>query len=305
MFRDYELLVVAYFHQKLALNELTLRLKDPTPASMRDECLAVYSVRNGRSDEAILRVFFEVHDNEPFSEKKIANCDISIFKPLIRYLQNKTSSTEKKNIELLAWLIDFQPRPFEFGRRYAPAGIAVSAVEVEEEKDFVKNGKKGKDKNIVAEESYGFSRRGYRNPYFKSIIISVFALAGLAIAGNWIFGWWGKESPINNLAGLQRCMYWTGNHYEQVSCNAKFGFDTLVVAYDSVTFHTMKKVTRPDTITLHSMGRLWYIKRNNRYEFFTSDGPYPPDPKARLRPVTVRILNNQMRLNQGLSDNNN
>lgn len=305
MFQDYESLVVAYFHQKLTLNEISPRLIYPTPASLRDECLAVYSVRNGRKDEATLRVFFDVKENEAFSERKISNCDISIFRPLIKYLKSKTTTTDKKNVELLAWLIDFQPRPYVFGKRYAPTGKATSTLVAEETTGLYKKGSEGHEKDTAVKEKPGILTWGYGNQHFKFIIISVLAFVGLATAGNWIYGWWGRNDFRNGLMGSESCMYWAGDQYKQVSCNTRFGLDTLVVAYDSVTFHTMKKVTRPDTITLNSMGRLWYIKRNNRYEFFTSNGVYPPDPKSKLRPVTVYILNNHMHSNQGLSDNNN
>jgi hypothetical protein len=122
----------------------------------------------------------------------------------------------------------------------------------------------------------------------------------LIVVGMWYYGWRENENSRDDLAGLQRCMYWAGDYYEQVSCNDKFGPDTLVIAFDSVSFHKLKRITRPDTISSNAIGRVWYIKRNNKYEFYTSGGYYPGDPKFRLRPVTAFIIQNRIPKAEGI-----
>lgn len=59
----------------------------------------------------MLRSFLEKPDNEDISESAIRRFDPDKFKPLNNFLK-KGTNTDLKNIELLAWLIDFRPRPY-------------------------------------------------------------------------------------------------------------------------------------------------------------------------------------------------
>ena len=95
-----------------------------------------------------------------------------------------------------------------------------------------------------------------------------------------------KGSTLNNGDG---CMYWAGDHYQQIPCNQKMG-ETLVIALDTEKLNSFKKITRQDTITQTDIGRIWYIKLNNKVEFFTASGNYPLDPTLRLKPVTDYII---------------
>ncbi len=49
----------------------------------------------------------------------IQRCDTDKFRPLVNYLRGRSESTDEKNIELLAWLIDFPGRPWELGKTYS------------------------------------------------------------------------------------------------------------------------------------------------------------------------------------------
>jgi hypothetical protein len=84
-------------------------------------------------------------------------------------------------------------------------------------------------------------------------------------------------------------MYWAGDHYEQVSCNQKLG-DTMVIALDTFKLRHFKKITRPDTITGYSLGRVWYIKMDGRVEFYTADGHHPIQQQRRLKPLSDYII---------------
>jgi len=105
--------------------------------------------------------------------------------------------------------------------------------------------------------------------------------------------WLQKDSPqthmpLSLMAG-EGCMYWTGDHYKQVSCNENHG-DTLIVALDTFRLRHLKKINRPDTITQNAIGSIWYIKTNGVIEYFTAGGYYPLDPKRKLNVLTNYIF---------------
>ncbi|MBU7577864.1 MAG: hypothetical protein KAF40_07370 [Flavihumibacter sp.] len=118
MFSDYTYLILDEYYTKLGQNKLPPSLLHLRPARLRDECLKVCEERFQPRDLKTLRDFFGVFDGKEECLKLIERIDVDKFRPLINYLNGDTESTNEKNIELLAWLIDFQPRPFELGRKY-------------------------------------------------------------------------------------------------------------------------------------------------------------------------------------------
>jgi hypothetical protein len=57
MFAEYTSLVMAMYREKAAAGTLSARLSLPTPANIRDECLAVCKERFSKADEGILKTF--------------------------------------------------------------------------------------------------------------------------------------------------------------------------------------------------------------------------------------------------------
>lgn len=54
------------------------------------------------------------------------------------------------------------------------------------------------------------------------------------------------------------CMYWAEDHYQPAPCNQPIE-NTLVVALDTLKLTHFKRITRPDTITTKSLGKVWYF----------------------------------------------
>ena len=112
---DYIKLVKAAYYKKQANNELSPLLARSTPANIRQECLNVYKERYDRKDEQVLRAFFGPAESGKQILQTIEKFETEKFKPLDNYLKGNTEKTDDKNLGLLAWLIDFQYRPFVFG----------------------------------------------------------------------------------------------------------------------------------------------------------------------------------------------
>src|SRR5688572_23622648 len=112
-FLDYTNAVVAAYHKNISTGNLSTRLVHLTPANVKRECGAVCLERFRKQDERVLRDFFGQNTDKEGYLKVIRKCSIDKFRPVINYINKKSSDTAEANIELLAWLIDFKPRPFE------------------------------------------------------------------------------------------------------------------------------------------------------------------------------------------------
>lgn len=128
MFDDYKEEVTNAYKKKRQASALPNNLLFPSPAKLKEECLTVYKQRRLVKDEKILTSFFKVADNAVDYGQSIMSCDIDKFKPLLKYLNERTAYINLKNIDLLAWLIDFQPRPFNFETNYKDLKVETASA---------------------------------------------------------------------------------------------------------------------------------------------------------------------------------
>lgn len=105
MFDEYKTEVYAEY---LRFRESSIVLANPKPSGLRDEALAV--CKSGRDGVDVLRFFTKVITRK---KEEIGALDIDKFKPVQNFLIGKTNEPTPKVVELVALLIDFQPRPFD------------------------------------------------------------------------------------------------------------------------------------------------------------------------------------------------
>ncbi|CDN73040.1 hypothetical protein [Elizabethkingia anophelis] len=89
-----------------------------------------------------------------------------------------------------------------------------------------------------------------------------------------------------------RCMYWNDSTYTATACDDKTLYRNIV-PIDSLDLKNFKKITKPDTLTPeNALGKIWYSKRWNKVEFFSTTNRKGTNPKngATLRPVTEKII---------------
>jgi hypothetical protein len=90
----------------------------------------------------------------------------------------------------------------------------------------------------------------------------------------------------------KKCMYWNDGVYTATACEDKTLYRNIV-PIDSLDLKNFKKITKPDTLTPeNALGKIWYSKRWNNVEFFTTTNRKGTNPKngATLRPVTEKII---------------
>ncbi|SDF95769.1 hypothetical protein SAMN05421827_102245 [Pedobacter terrae] len=111
MIEKYKSEVIEFYELKRDAGQLSPNLTNITPAKIRKEVFALLSACTNSSDVRMLKEFFELPFQKQLSDIPFRKWDIDKFRPLCTFLK-KRINTRDKNIELLAWLIDFQPRPF-------------------------------------------------------------------------------------------------------------------------------------------------------------------------------------------------
>jgi hypothetical protein len=289
MYIDYSNLVIQEYRRKKEENQLSLNLMLPSPAKLRDECLQVCEHRYMPKDEKALKLFFGRGDDKATFLRVIERCKADKFRPLVNHLNNGTESTEPKNVELLAWLIDFKDRPFDLGKQYAlPAQVVLRDPSIVVEETRLDEEGPDEEESMSGMPHIAAAVSGRLRPKFKLGLIGGFicVLFFLGTGSYWIY----RIKMASGVgADIQKCMYWDGDHYEPISCNEKFG-DAIAIALDTDKVEHFRKILRSDTITEASIGKLWYVRYNGDYEFYTSDGYHPLDPRLRLKPLTAFII---------------
>ncbi|MGJ1419681.1 hypothetical protein ACR79T_08650 [Sphingobacterium spiritivorum] len=294
MFIDYQEKIIERYKEIKEKGDLQNNLVHLTPANLRNECLNVCEHRFIENED-ILSSFFGSSKSQEASYKLIWQINIERFQPLINFLNNKTQKTDTKNIELLAWLIDFTPRPYSKWKiesrlnkpEVTPPGELSSGEEETDTKtsvDITLGGGENSDEDLPPSEPGGTVSPDSNKPWIirniKQTALSLMAATTLC-GGTYMFAY----------NGSQGCMYWTGDRYKSVPCQEKVEGAT-VLALDSAKLLNFRKINVPDTLTISSLNNLWYTKITvDSAEFYTGSGFHPLFPEKRLKPVTPYILN--------------
>jgi hypothetical protein len=216
--------------------------------------------------------------------KAIEKCDVDRFRPLINYINKRTSDTADMNVELLAWLIDFKPRPFELWKK-------TDAVRKEDKdptkEELLGGGVSAMEGNKIGDEvnsNIEHVEAKEEDDNKKRWLFFLIPILLLAVIG---YKWISDYKIKKEMTGSNSCMYWTGDHYERISCLQRE--DTLVVPFDQKKVSNFQRILNTDTVTERSIGKLWYRKKDNKLEIYTSGGYHPVDVRIKLK-----VLNEYM-----------
>ena len=273
MSAEYNKAVLDAYQRIKAENRLPPNLKLPTPGMLRDQCELVCRERYEERDEMTLKTFFGEGRNKETFLKAMANFDVNRFKPLIRYLNGVTNRTDPKNIELLAWLIDFERRPFQFDVDYRLSEPVVqvekTVARVTEPVVEVDNPEGNRDRGLV---------RTFNSKMAYATLVVILAIIGIGV-----YFVRERRTPPPPTAWMR----WVGDHFKQVPNSESLG-DTVAFPLDSAVLLHFKRITDTCVITVASIGRVWYAKINGKLLFYNSLGLGfdPVDTQFRLKPLT-------------------
>jgi hypothetical protein len=285
LFPDYIEQVLLDYRRKRDDNKLPLGLVMPSPAELKKECLKACTHRYHTRDERTLTAFFDKGDSRETCLKAIERFEIDRFRPLANYLRGSTDTTNHKNIELLAWLIDFRGRPYDSSRPLFDMGA--DTIDGDRDADVMEEGVPRQQE----EEGLPPVSTRHRNFKFRAgligAVVTIFVVVGIVVVP---IGGRPHFPALRPASEAGQCMYWADDHYEQIPCDQKPENGT-VVPLDSERFVDLRRITDPDTITLASIGKVWYFKRRGGdIEYFTFGGDYPVDPTYRLLPLTGYMI---------------
>lgn len=264
------------YKKKLSDGKLHSDLAVGSPARLRDACVReCRRLLLGKDDEKLLREFFEHTGDLGELQNVVRHFDIDKFRPLSKFIRGETISPDDKVVELLAWLIDFKDRPYDYKKKY-PEKDNGDSIDDENLGNIVPGDQPTGPTTIEVEAEIKKTNGPYK------LIISIV----ITFAAAWILLYWLQKSKA---AGHEACMYWAGDHYEPVSCQ-KHMENTIVIGLDSEKLVHFRKITRNDTITGLSIGSIWYANYKGEIECYTSPGFHPIDISLRLKPITLYIL---------------
>ena len=257
-------------------------------------------------------------------ELSITKFDLEDFKSLQNFFLGQPSIRKEENIKLLAWLINFEPRPYVFGTNYGTVeqpestsdSDALEQVATSEIETSPKEVISGEVAIIPESKSETFGDVKPSTPWKKIASISLLSILLLSLgvliySKNAIEDLIISDDVINtpkvriiNISNPQetiapkpinkekkQCMYWANDQYQAIACDQKIE-GALVMEIDIEKLNQLKRITRPDTLTKRDLGKTWYVKINrDSAEFYTANGNYPLDTNRILRPLTPYILN--------------
>jgi hypothetical protein len=255
MFSDYKVQVVDFYKKNRENGCLPLNLINPTPAKLKNESILVFQSRGSKGDIGIIRQFFGHREDEGGYLKAIKTIDTDKFKPLVNFLKEQTQDTEDKNIELLAWLLDFKPRPYQFtlNTYNLPSG---------EIKNITNEGESKSEPIILL----GYEINLPLKPWYQKRNLRLITIFLIAIISFFMFNQFMSSNSFLSFGGNKnQCMYWSKNQYVTKNCDEKMS-QVKLIALDESKLNYFKKITRPDTLKITDISGVWYSKINKVIE---------------------------------------
>ena len=246
-----------------------------SPAKIRDDCLIKFQNGLNKQDLIQFACFFGLEEGDSFIEnvRKIENFDIDRFRPFKNFLNKITEDTLDKNAELIAILIDFEPRPYNNYRKQKNS-LSVQKnrnepCENEYQKESLKN-EKVTAKNLFNNSSgksdveieMNNSESLFSNKNFL-ITLGIFATIYLfLITAKYLFA---NKNSIEKVH--TRFMIWTGKAYKEAHNDMlrHSNESSKIALFEESKILNFKKVEVTKTypfFTEHKKPNLWYSKLN-------------------------------------------
>lgn len=274
MFADYQAQVLLTYQKKREAGQLSLNLSHPSPAKLRTECVLVLRDRYSKSDDRIIRDFFELSANESDYAQTIGKFDVDKFRPLVNFINRKTGEPVRKQVELLAWLIDFESRPYKFDQSITDKAEGIKAT-LDGPKENLEDKTPIAEKDTFRQLPLNLIGKRLHIIKFRGLLLILVILAFFGGATYWL-----RDKMITG-----GCAIWTGDQYRSVPCDQQAG-DTAVVVVDKQRLTQFKMITKPDTLSTYSIEKVWYFKRNDSLELYTAKGHHPVHPERELKKLT-------------------
>jgi hypothetical protein len=244
-------------------------LARPTRAKIRLRCIELVEQGLEKRDEAMLYNFLRLVPGDIDYLMIVKKKNAEYFKTMEQFLNDTAKNPKEKNVEMLAWLIGFEPRPFAVFKDHEPGKFITVAVAEEEERIV---SEKVNETDLTPDQSGNsipLPPPPISIPRWPFFVMAILILGAVVV--------WLLTRPD--------CMYWNNNRYVATSCSIP-RLDTPIIPLDRAKLRGFRRVTRIDTLTSYSVGRLWYAHIADSMEIYTGGGNHPLYANKQLRKVT-------------------
>lgn len=303
MFSTYKQVILRTYRDKVHSGGLSLRLQSPTPAGIKEEL--IYFLQKGydsKKDQPTLDLFFGHQESLAAYVKAVQRTEIDKFKPVISFLKGMTDNPDDKQVHLAALLINYENRPYEFGKDYSKEREEEELMDIEDPEQTPRIPQNSNNRTISLasdppnppEESTNMiNRKAHFRRFMQSgkrrDLILVPFLVLLIGSGGMI-----AHKLTGDNINSKQCMYWNEDHYEAVACATNLGMEAEKIALDTFLLEKFKKITLVDTITERSIGKIWYLKHQKQFDYFTAPGKHPLH-KKKLSPLSAYIFQREIK----------
>lgn len=252
-----------YLEQRMSLHAGILA--DPSNANIRDLCLLLFRGGLTKSDEEVFLYFFKVAQAEDL-ERIISKFDIERFRPILNFLRGQSHTTDIKNLNLIAVLIGFPRRPLP---KFLQTGEVPDKPFLEPPTDT--------EVDQFPPEALDEQRtdKGKIKMYWVGVMLFLGATAVFFFA---------VSTPDD------QCMIWQKDHYIMVNCQDTTYEKRLMAPLDNEQFRLRRlKASKNMVFFIDGKPQVWYLKNQNRYEFFDRPGYHPFLTHKKLHVITPYV----------------
>lgn len=278
-------LKVKYEQEKTGGN--TNFLLHPTPAKIRDLALFVFEETTNENDLKIFLNFMGF----AFERTKVQKIkeEIDRFRPLVTFLKGKTELADYNGADLLAVLLDFNPRPYRNFHKKNTAGIEQTQEKKEEntqkEQDYSDNAFQEKEKEEIIVIKHNLTATKEKKK--RGLILGI--SAGILALGSSVF--YNVKSTTE-----KNCMVWNIDRYQAVNCddtNQLFIYNTSPIPADKKLLNDFRKMEVDSTTVFFDAQKrplVWYGKNaKGELEYFNHPGLHP-ETKLTLKKITPYMI---------------
>ena len=278
MFDAYKKSVIAHYRSLKDNRQLLSELENPSPGKLKRVCVKILVENPKKKDRDVLYSFFNPKNEYDSLEKSISSYDSDKLRPLINLMKGEIAdSNNDDNFKLLAVLIGFEPRPYTLDADVSPISPSAEPEppETSAKKDVIKKGGENAGGGHEGGDTLIYPK------WKKSIVYSITTLAFIILVSTIFF------PP-------KKHMIWRNDRYYASAQTALVG-DTMLVALDQYRLEKFRKIMKIDTVTAYSIGKLWYLKTDNKLELFTTGGKHPIHTERQLKILTQEIYDRYLR----------
>jgi hypothetical protein len=266
-------------YEEAKTGEFSGFLLNPSPAELKILCLLLFDKGISKQDQEIVDNFFDLNDASD-KRKQIEWFNVDKLKPIGNFLKVKTETTRVVNLDLIAFLVDFHPRPY---RKFV---TGKEKLKLTADYSINESSRKDNKREVVIEKSGEIFKEFKNRSILKRVALVVLPLL--------VFGF--VSYGIKNIFYPDKnCLIWVKNHYEAVEYDEVK--DTAEVSpFNQGLLDNFKKITVCDTTTFFKNEDtdnplVWYGKSPNKkeYEYFNQPGLHPETGKT-LKPISRYII---------------